>query len=134
MGYIGDVEVMVTWNPATAAIGGTLTAVMSNLETADGDPLVFTVGGTDRAVRDVIFSGISVTANDDDNLEFTGASQSLGVEFVDRAQTAETTGNTAAINGIFVNQTEHGPLGVIGRWSVTDDQFTGEGAINGPGE
>ena len=86
MGYMGDVEVMVTRNAATAAIGGTLTAVMSNLETADGDSLVFTVGGTDRAVRDVIFSGISVTANDDDNLEFTGASQSLGVEFVERAR------------------------------------------------
>ena len=67
----------------------------------------------------------------DDNVECTGASQSLRVEFVECAQTAETTGNTGAINGIFVGQTEHGPLGVIGRWSVTDDQFTGDGAIKG---
>jgi hypothetical protein len=144
---------------------GTVTAVISGLETDDGDPLQrYMTSATQTGdnpdtdamestsneyvtttamdIREIIFTGVNITTpnDEDDNTlgfrsEFTGTAagdpkarittmigsdpSTLVGGGVDQTGT-DATMESAMLVGTFVGQDVDGPLGVIGRWKLTD--------------
>ena len=193
--YTGLISVTASWDsewtafdatgdiPAGDASGrtatgykvGSLTAVISGLESANGDPLQYiqsteTSGADPNAViaeadaseyvvetatdiREIIFRAVSITTSakvDDNELQFTtdftGSAATdpmlrlvtniggnpttvLGGPAPENRGTAEPTNDdgvsvpteTATLMGTFVGQNVDGPLGVLGRWQLMDN-------------
>ena len=136
--YEGEIDINVTWNDtgATEGVGATLTTVISGLRDVDTGDLL-THEGLD--VRDLVFANLAFntgaaagTDAADHVLDFessSGQGDSVTVHYMDRNQATATEG-AATLNGVFVGSSADGPLGVIGRYSITDfTTATGEDAL-----
>lgn len=118
--YTGAAEVEVNWTPDT--VGGTMSLVVSDLRQSNGDRLTFVdgiAGGSTAdgltAVTRLIFTAVTIEAD-------------LGTVEAGTATLSYDAANLARIDGAgdsevhaqFVGQDIDGPLGVIGRWFVSD--------------
>ena len=132
VGFEGDVEVHVSWNgvltdPSNPASDierlGTMTAVISNFAKADtGDPLMH----SNTEVSELIFSasagtGIPITTNANHEVMFNPATLAVSVRYANRSSELGTVSGsgTSALNGMFVGSSSDGPLGVLGRYSIS---------------
>ena len=127
-GYEGEVDVYVTWNGATAAIGGTIQTVISNMRNAgNGDELLHGGAGDDAMpVRNLVFADVTFTTDptDDDHvLDFAATgTPAIRVEYMDRNFT-NGSADATVYAGTFVGSSADGPLGVIGRYSIEASTF-----------
>ena len=127
VGFEGDVEVHVTWDGSDPDDGtgtlalGTMTAVISNFAKADtGDPLMH----SNTEVSELIFSasagtGIPITTNPDHEVMFNPETLAVSVRYANRSSELGTVSGTSALNGMFVGSSSDGPLGVLGRYSIS---------------
>ena len=142
----GTVRVDVNWNSSISRSSfgtnpvGTMALTISDLASADGDPL--SQGGSDTAtgneIADIVFPRISIlvggegdfagnliagTAGDadtDGNIPYHEAIVTGGrYRLVNGGGDVNVTG-TASVQALFVGRGVDGPLGVIGTWTLTD--------------
>ena len=126
--FQGDVAVNVKWANPTGSPGdftlGTMTAAISNFESAAaGDPL--THGGDNRFVRELLFTAqngerIDIKTNKDHHVVFDGGAAQVTVTFADRTLTTPPVTAGITIDGAFVGNSSDGPLGVLGRYSIAN--------------
>ncbi len=136
-GYEGDAAMHVTWNQlrnsgdtADLPVGGTITAVFSNLAAAStGDTLMH----NSQPVRELVFARLPFTAADDDGeLRFNTDAAAVSVRYTNlNAENGAADG--ANLNGAFVGSSSDGPLGVLGRYMIPGGDGSGfqGGTING---
>ena len=142
-GYVGDVDVHVTWTPEV--IGGTVTTIISNLAHAtNGDTLFHNDGTDNRAVREIVFEGEPIQHNVDggtDNvLRFGDGDATASIRYAGAFAGSATPATAATLDGVFVGSSSDGPLGVLGRYTVngafrysdddTDSTGGGVGTVN----
>lgn len=154
----GTARVDVSWGTPydvnAATVLGTMSLTISDLASAEGDPL--SQGGSDTdgseapgsAIAEVVFPGISIivggqgdfpnnmiagttgTADDDCNISYDEASVTGGRYRLVPAGTDVTATGTASAIALFVGRGVDGPLGVIGTWTLDDDTV---GRVSGDG-
>ncbi len=119
VGYVGEVNVRVAWNPLQDAddnalpVGGTVQTVISNLQNSNGD--TYDNGG---AVRELVFPTVAVTVTDDGALGIA-ADSGGAITIVREDRTTDTTALTLDSHiGTFVGASSDGPLGIMGTYST----------------
>ena len=124
--FQGDVAVNVRWESSSGDPGsfrlGTMTASISNFESAGaGDPL--THGGGNRFVQELLFTAngggrIPIMTNEDHHVIFGDQNAQVAVTFADRSLPVAQVTEGITIDGAFVGNSSDGPLGVLGRYSI----------------
>ena len=146
----GTVRVDVSWaadadstTPGTFNSSvGTMWMTVSDLASAAGDPLTQDGSGTapGNEIADLVMGGFSIIVGSDESPSpgqlvigvelpggladtFFGETQTTRVRFSSSSLPDATHEGSSVINGFFVGQGVEGPLGVIGRWSLSGAEF-----------
>lgn len=127
--YTGTVELSARWHEPRRGQydAGILTAVISGLETAEGDALQYADsdagGGTQQSIGQIYFDGIRIGIDRQRRLHFSDTlPEVLGIEFEGvAALPVNLSGDpsvTASLTGKFIGRTPEGPQGAIGIWTL----------------
>ena len=119
--YLGSIEMTVNWNSG-AAQAGFDSVVIRNLRSISGNNY-FAVNGD--AVDRIVLTGSVNFTDANDGLRFD-SSPTAEVWYRDPLLTRSNLGGSHS--GNFVGVSIDGPVGVIGKWSVTDNVAPIEGA------
>ena len=131
-GYTSDAEVHVKWDAGSIG-ASTVTAVLSNFSSGNGEMLYH----SGNLVREIVFDNENIQHNPatggpdggpvtDNVLRFGDGTANATVRYGGSALGSGTSTGTAAgatLSGVFVGASPDGPLGVLGRYSLTGGGF-----------